>query len=293
MSEIDGLLAAVSGVNMVNLRNEISNLRAVRDWAMRQIGADYAEGDEVTIISPEPQQVGGGWEAHKNCLRVGSKGIVDSISFNSAADKWVANVRFADSDRGKNAEKRDIVFALNTEWVAKEPPPEEEHAPEEMALLASELHKAEGKLAFVSQCCEIIENGSEPMVPLQQVRNMLEIPHRMLEEKIKETATEGVHTPDCDCGRDGKGRSWHSTDCRWRTGLIVCDRCGHTEGEGCGCPSGPAPDAKIRFNEALSNALREWHSDVPESKDVAKNDYLAHRVTEVHAELVREMSRTA
>jgi hypothetical protein len=33
-------------------------------------------------------------------------------------------------------------------------------------------------------------------------------------------ALDGIDTPDCDCGHDGMGVSWHSDDCPWRRGIV-------------------------------------------------------------------------
>jgi len=290
MSEIDRLLKAVTSLKLDEIRSELNDLRAVQSWAIDQIGIDYSVGDEVTIISEEPQVVGGGWERHRNDLRVGNKGIVQALTFNQTSSKWVANVAFSTPEDGGFS-----VFALDAHWVAKGVPEriEEEHAPEEIALLANELSKAESKLAFVEECCDIMEKGSDPVVPLQQVRNMLEAPHRLLAEREKEAALEGVETPGCDCGQDGRGRAWHTAECQWRLNQVTCVNCGNTERQGCGCPAVSPPGAYGRFMEALSVALTEWHSDVPESRDVAKNAYLARKVTEVHEDLIREMSRVA
>lgn len=289
MSEnaIDKLVSAIGDIPLNKVREEIGNLREIRKWAVANLGLDYSEGDEVTVISPEPYLVGGGWDPYKNALRTGRKGTVLGIEFNPTSGKWTANVRFPNPEQKEGASGHNNVFSLHTDWVAKEPPGEE-HAPAEMALVASELQKAEGKLAFVSHCCDIMERGTEPMVPLQQVRNMLETPHRILTANIEETATEGIETPGCNCGREGRGRAWHSTDCSWRSGFVVCERCRRTEAQGCGCGT-LAQDARSRFAEAVNKALSDWHSDVPETQDVAKNAYLVQKVTEVHEALLGEM----
>ena len=91
VSTLDEVLDTIRDINTQQMRFEISTLRAIRDWALRQTGIDFAEGDRVVIA--EPLNIGrdSGWWSYRETLAVGQAGVVQKIEFNQYGDIWQAS----------------------------------------------------------------------------------------------------------------------------------------------------------------------------------------------------------
>jgi len=85
---IDTLVA----LDMRALKHELDNLRAIRDWAIANLGLDYTAGDRVVIDSVKPSRVGGGWTAYAEALVIGQTGVAGEIKFNAARWTWQVTV---------------------------------------------------------------------------------------------------------------------------------------------------------------------------------------------------------
>lgn len=82
------LAKAVEHLKMLDLqglKSEIEDLLAIREWALANLGIDYATGDRVQIVSPKPSQTGGGWACYAEALAVGQTGVAGEISFSRFA----------------------------------------------------------------------------------------------------------------------------------------------------------------------------------------------------------------
>lgn len=92
MPAFDDALAALEGIDLQELRAEVGNLRAVKEWALDQIAVDFQPGDRVVITSPEPSKTGGGWDHYREALAPGQTGIAGEITFNAYAKRWQCTV---------------------------------------------------------------------------------------------------------------------------------------------------------------------------------------------------------
>jgi hypothetical protein len=83
-------VTALAAINTQQLRADLDNLEAIRDWAMDQLGVDYKPGDRVTIISDEPSNVSrdSGWWHYREALAPGQTGIAEDITFNAHTKRW-------------------------------------------------------------------------------------------------------------------------------------------------------------------------------------------------------------
>jgi len=90
------LVDALDGIDLQTLRYEVSKLRAVRGWALRQIGADFAVGDQVRIAEDLAIGRSSGWWSYRDCLDVGATGTVTDIDFSTYPDggrgRWYAEI---------------------------------------------------------------------------------------------------------------------------------------------------------------------------------------------------------
>lgn len=93
MSGLDDLLKALETLpGDVDLRYELRTLRAIRAWAIEQLGLDYEPGDRVVICSPEPSTRGGGWTHYSEALAIGQTGIATKIEFSLSSNAWYVTV---------------------------------------------------------------------------------------------------------------------------------------------------------------------------------------------------------
>lgn len=88
MTTVEEAVTALRSIDLQSLQSEVDNLRAIKTWAMNRLGVDYQPGDRVTIISPEPSEIGGGWEHYREALAPGQTGIAGSITFNQFSKRW-------------------------------------------------------------------------------------------------------------------------------------------------------------------------------------------------------------
>lgn len=90
MSAVEDTVAALRSLNLQALQSEVDNLRAIKDWAMTQLGVDYKPGDRVVIVSSAPSSVerGSGWYHYREALEPGQTGTAGEITFNSSRKCW-------------------------------------------------------------------------------------------------------------------------------------------------------------------------------------------------------------
>lgn len=72
-----------------DLRLELKELNAIKDWARRSLNLGYDVGDRVQIINSEPSQSEGGWHQYRECLEPGQTGFVKKIFFSVHHDRWL------------------------------------------------------------------------------------------------------------------------------------------------------------------------------------------------------------
>ena len=74
-----------------DLRREVENLEAIREWAIRR-AASYGVGDRVQIVAPIPFGTPGnrnGWWPYREALAIGATGAAGEFWFiNSDKQKW-------------------------------------------------------------------------------------------------------------------------------------------------------------------------------------------------------------
>ncbi|MGW2371741.1 hypothetical protein [Kitasatospora sp. NPDC001683] len=88
MTAADSALDAITAIDTHTIRAELANLRAIREWALRQLNLDYQPGDRVVITSNEPSESGGGWAHYSEALAPGQTGIAGEITYNQYRGRW-------------------------------------------------------------------------------------------------------------------------------------------------------------------------------------------------------------
>lgn len=91
MTTVDEILDTISGIDTQKLRYEIQNLRAIREWALKQTGMDFVEGDRVVIAEDLDIKPDSGWWHYRETLAKGQTGIVKQIGFNDWHSYWYAS----------------------------------------------------------------------------------------------------------------------------------------------------------------------------------------------------------
>lgn len=153
----DSALDALASINQQELRSEIRNLRAIRDWALANLRLDYQPGDRVVITSEDPSTRGGGWSRYSEALAPGQTGIAGEITFSEHSQNWSCLVAMdrcwstsenprwdgppdvtrywkgpasetpdgyeppSDYERRQHPTGRTKHFAMNVHWLAKAP----------------------------------------------------------------------------------------------------------------------------------------------------------------------------
>lgn len=112
MSALTQQLEHLSTLDVIGLKSEVENLRAIKEWALRSLGIDYETGDRVQIVSPEPSSRGGGWACYSEALSQGQSGVAGAISFNQFSGHWYVLVGL---DRGWSTSTRGYGATLRTE----------------------------------------------------------------------------------------------------------------------------------------------------------------------------------
>lgn len=79
---MSAILDELVALDLRELKSEVDNLRAIKTWALANLGIDYTAGDRVRIVSPEPSSRGDGWACYSEALAVGQTGIAGEITFN-------------------------------------------------------------------------------------------------------------------------------------------------------------------------------------------------------------------
>jgi hypothetical protein len=89
-------IAALHHLDLAAMQSELTDLLAIKRWAVASLRLGYGEGDRVEIISPEPsleaQDRASGWYPYREAFGVGQSGVVREIYFNPVANQWVARV---------------------------------------------------------------------------------------------------------------------------------------------------------------------------------------------------------
>lgn len=158
LSESINLIELLCGTNWPNLKYEIETLYGIKDWALRNLGIDYKEGDRVKIVSDEPSSVdrNSGWYQYREALAVGRTGRAGAISYSAYNKLWhvyfitdtawsvheemlwngeASNVRRywkgkyedtpdgmtppGDYDREHHPDGKEKLFSMRLDWLAK------------------------------------------------------------------------------------------------------------------------------------------------------------------------------
>lgn len=95
-TEIDKIFDFLGAVNLSPAIREISELEAIKEWAIDSLGLDYAPGDRVRICSEVPWETAdernSGWYPYRYSLTRGREGIAGDIKFSAYHKKWGLNV---------------------------------------------------------------------------------------------------------------------------------------------------------------------------------------------------------
>jgi hypothetical protein len=81
-------LEALVALDLREIKAEVDRLRAIKEWAIGNLGIDYTSGDRVEIISEKPSQSENGWKPYREVLAVGRTGIAGEITFNGHFKRW-------------------------------------------------------------------------------------------------------------------------------------------------------------------------------------------------------------
>ena len=85
--QIGQLLDVVEKLDHRKFQFELRTLCAIREWAMRKAGIDFAEGDTVIIV--QDIRTNNGWAPYREALVRGATGTVTKIDFHEG---WYALV---------------------------------------------------------------------------------------------------------------------------------------------------------------------------------------------------------
>lgn len=116
MSAIDDAFGALTDINLQEIRSEVTNLRAIKAWSLKQLGMDFEIGDRVQIIDDQPSSVGreSGWYSYREALAVGQTGIAEEVFFNASHGIWQIDVAM---DRTWSVHDRDVFTGRGYEKV--------------------------------------------------------------------------------------------------------------------------------------------------------------------------------
>lgn len=94
VGSLDRLLDVIASVPEQTLRYEVRKLRAIREWALDQVGVDYAVGDAVRIVAgfrvnPVKSY---GWAGYQEALAAGARAKVVAIDFNISRRRWYVQI---------------------------------------------------------------------------------------------------------------------------------------------------------------------------------------------------------
>ncbi|MGR3875749.1 hypothetical protein ACUXZZ_45270 (plasmid) [Streptomyces graminifolii] len=90
MKTLRDTVDALSQVSIQNLRNELDDLEAIREWAMEQLDVDYRPGDRVTINAhiSSLADAASGWYAYREALAPGQEGTAGDIQYDRCRKRW-------------------------------------------------------------------------------------------------------------------------------------------------------------------------------------------------------------
>lgn len=88
---IDDVLDTLAGINTQDLRWQIKQFRAIRDWAVKQ-ACDFDAGDRVEIQPSLHIASDSGWWHYREALAPGATATVTAIDFNSHYGYWAADI---------------------------------------------------------------------------------------------------------------------------------------------------------------------------------------------------------
>lgn len=88
MTSVDDAITAIKSFDLQAIQAEVDELRAIRTWALEQIGVDFTAGDRVVIRSSKPSKVGHGWASYREALAIGQTGIAGEPYFNQSCQRW-------------------------------------------------------------------------------------------------------------------------------------------------------------------------------------------------------------
>lgn len=87
-NQLDEVVDAIKAFDLQALSREYKTLIGIRDWALRNLGLDYQQGDRVVITDPAPSMRGGGWDAYREALSPGQTGIAGEVTFDETRGTW-------------------------------------------------------------------------------------------------------------------------------------------------------------------------------------------------------------
>lgn len=95
MSALDDLLKAfrdLRGQPLNDVLYEIEKLKAIKKWAIKQLGLDYAPGDRVQIVDPPSIRRDSGWWRYREALAAGQTGIAGEVWFSTDSGRWYVDL---------------------------------------------------------------------------------------------------------------------------------------------------------------------------------------------------------
>lgn len=91
MTALDDVLKVLTdlrGQTMNDFLYEIDRLRAIKEWALRELNLTYVEGDRVEIFAPPHINRNSGWWHYREYLRRGAVGTAGEIHFSPHRKRW-------------------------------------------------------------------------------------------------------------------------------------------------------------------------------------------------------------
>lgn len=98
IKSFDDLMGVLKSLSRTDLRYEVEKVQAIRQWALDQIGVDYAVGDKVRIKDGYRMRQHfsdgdrNGWWQYRECLVPGATATVTGVDFNAFHRYWYASI---------------------------------------------------------------------------------------------------------------------------------------------------------------------------------------------------------
>lgn len=95
MTKLDDMvkvLADLRGQPLQDVLHEIETLKAIKVWAVGQLGLDYVPGDRVRIVQPPAITKDSGWWRYREALAEGRTGLAGEIYFSRVNRMWYVDL---------------------------------------------------------------------------------------------------------------------------------------------------------------------------------------------------------